>query len=309
VGAGWKEQLLKLQQRYPGKPILVVEFGHPALEGIFNNTLGEDAQALSLEAQFAGLTNDAVCGALIWCYAHHPWPEEPFINYMTTAPFGVVTRDRRRLAAWPIVQRMFHQRHGREVPQPQKDACGTSRDIGIQMQRPHMRDIPQHPLPEGYSIRPMRKTDGALWTDVQRDSEPILRIDDNLFWREFGNDPQAIERRCFLIYDSQNLAVGTISAWYIRGFKGKDAGRIHWIAIRPSQRGKGLARSAMTFAMNQLAQWHEAACLTASNSRLTAIKIYLEFGFLPDVENDAQAAAWRQVAAELDHPALASFRV
>ena len=244
-----------------------------------------------------------VCGAVIWCYAHHPWPEENFLRYVNTSPFGIVSRQRRRLASWPVVQRMFHERlcKALSVPSPRQAA---SRDLPVRMIRRHMKNLPQYDLPEGYTIGPMGRGDGALWTDVQRDAEPVLEITDHIFWQEFGDDPAGIERRCYLIRDPRHLAVGTISGWYSRDFRGQDWGRIHWVAVRPSQRGKGLARAGMTYAMNRLAEWHERAWLLTSTTRLPAIRIYLDFGFEPDMQTEADAVAWRQVAAELDHPTL-----
>ena len=56
--------------------------------------------------------------------------------------------------------------------------------------------------------------------------------------------------------------------------------------------------------MERLAQWHERALLETHSKRVRAIKLYLDFGFEPDMQTEADAVAWRQVAAELDHPAL-----
>ena len=101
-----------MHQQYPGKPILVTEFGHPSLEGVFCNGLGEDVQARAIEVQFAAMTAPYVSGATIWCYADHPWPEFDCIKFLTMSPFGVVTRERRKLEAFHIVRRIFRERQG-----------------------------------------------------------------------------------------------------------------------------------------------------------------------------------------------------
>jgi GNAT superfamily N-acetyltransferase len=124
---------------------------------------------------------------------------------------------------------------------------------------------------------------------------------------EFGDDLEAIQWRCFLLTDAEGVAIGTISAWYSREFRGQDYGRIHWFAIRPGHQGRGLGRAALSYAMQRLAEWHERAWLATSTGRLAAIKLYLDFGFAPDLEPDGARDAWREVATYLDHPGLAGI--
>jgi len=303
-GRWWREHLAALHSQCPGRPILVTEFGYPCLDGVFGSAIGEEAQAAAIEAEARGLTGAYVCGAVIWCYADHPWPEEEFISYLTTSPFGVVSRTRRRKLAFGTVQRIFSERAGLPTqPAPGAHVPGAA-DPYLVMIRPNLEDIPEFPFPEGYSMRPMRPGEDTLWTDIQRDAERIIPITEDLFEMEFGTDLRATLRRCFFIVNDDGVAVGTISAWYSRDFRREDHGRIHWFAIRPAYRGRGLARPALSFALQRLAEWHERAWLDTSASRLPAIKLYLDFGFLPDLEALRAREAWAGVRAGLDHPAL-----
>jgi GNAT superfamily N-acetyltransferase len=77
---------------------------------------------------------------------------------------------------------------------------------------------------------------------------------------------------------------------------------VHWVALRKRVQGKGLGKAMMTYAMNQLAQWHERAYLGTQTRRISAIKLYLNFGFRPLLDTPGAKAAWRQVAQELHHP-------
>lgn len=166
---------------------------------------------------------------------------------------------------------------------------------------------PEVAFPEGFSVRPYQPGDERVWTDIWRDAEPLLSIDDNLFAREFGSDWGALRWRCFFIVDERGCAVGTVTAWYSRDFKGQDWGRIHWLAVRPAYQGRDLAKAAMSFALKQLAQWHERAWLDTSGGRLGAIKIYLDFGFVPDMDAPGAKVAWQQVQQKLNHPMLARY--
>lgn len=105
----WRRSLAELHARWPDKPILVTEFGYPSVEGMAGNPLGEDRQAEAIRTEFRGMGASYVCGTIIWCWADHPWPEESFIRYMTTSPFGVVTRDRRALRALACVREIFRR--------------------------------------------------------------------------------------------------------------------------------------------------------------------------------------------------------
>jgi beta-glucuronidase len=299
----WIQNITRLRQVNPGKPVLVTEFGNPAFEGVRGNFIGEDSQAHVIETEFAAMTPDLVCGATIWCYADHPWPEDDFVRHITTSPFGVVTRQRRRKQAAAVVERLFRQR--RQLPDPPpRPMPGPDEDVPVRMVRSHMRDIPQASFPIGFSIRTMRPDEGPLWTDVQRDAERMFSISDDLFDREFGHDPQGIARRCFLIVNEHGAAVGTLSAWYSRDEEGKESGQIHWVAVRPAYQGKGLARAGLAYAMNKLAEWHGSAWLGTSTSRLPALKLYLDFGFGPLIRSDADLFAWRRVREKLRHAGL-----
>jgi hypothetical protein len=109
-GAYFRAMLAELHAHYPEKPILVTEFGHPCIAGVQGGQWGEDTQARLIADAFSGMDAPYCCGATIWCYADHPWPEEPFFHALMMSNFGVVTRDRRPRRSFPAVLRMFIER-------------------------------------------------------------------------------------------------------------------------------------------------------------------------------------------------------
>jgi GNAT superfamily N-acetyltransferase len=181
-------------------------------------------------------------------------------------------------------------------------------NIPVRMIRPHLRDIPQVPMPPGFRVRGMTHADITLWTEIERDAEPFLTIGDDLFMKEFGDDLPAIAERCYLIETDGGYAVSTISAWYNRPETNLAPGRIHWVATRPAYQRRGLARAGLSYAMNRLAQWHDRAMLGTSTGRLGAIQLYLDFGFFPDLSADRATEAWTQVRDSLNAPDAASER-
>ena len=109
-GAYFRAMIDELHRRYPDKPILVTEFGHPSFAGVIGGQFGEQTQARLIEDAFGGMDAPYCCGATIWCYADHPWPEEEHFYALTMSNFGVMTRDRRPRRSFAAVKRMFTER-------------------------------------------------------------------------------------------------------------------------------------------------------------------------------------------------------
>ena len=298
----WRDNLQKLHKIYPQKPILVTEFGYASFEGVYGNGFGEDTQAQAIEKEFAGMDAPYVCGATIWCWADHPWPPSifSFSYYLGISPYGVVTRERRKLMAYRTVRRIFREKQGFVEPPRKESSPGT----GVTMIRPNLLDIPQIPFPEGFSIRPMRTDEGAIWRDIERDAERYFSVSDEIFYHQFGSDLPATQWRSYLIFNEKGVAVGTISAWYVRDFRNEDYGLVHWVAVRPAYHNKGIGKAALSYALNQMAQWHDKAYLNTSIERIPAIKLYLDFGFLPDLDSPHALEKWRKLKENLKHPVL-----
>lgn len=301
----WREGLNHLHTLYPDKPILVTEFGRPALYSAYDGWYDQRKQAETIEREFGSFDAPYVCGATVWCWADHAWPPSTFsfCSRLAVSPFGVVTRDRRRKMAYFTVRRLFHARQGWPLGAEHPLQRGPA-GYEVYMVRPHLRDIPVVPLPPGFRIRTMRPDDGALWTDIWRDAEPFMEIGRDLFQEQFGHDLRALTWRGFIVEDERGVGVATITAWYHRTFKGEDYGMIHWVAVRRAYWGRGLGKAMLSHALRQMAQWHKQAFLGTQTKRLAAIKLYLDFGFMPDLENDGAQEAWREVKTNLHHPVL-----
>jgi GNAT superfamily N-acetyltransferase len=241
----------------------------------------------------------------VWCWADHPWPANVFTycHGLAVSPYGVVARDRRPKQALATVRRLFRARQGVPEEQAVPPPRGPSGDV-LYMVRHSLTDLPAVAFPEGYDIRAMQPNEGGLWQDIERDAESFFRIEDGLFERVFGSNLAATAWRCFLVTGPRGVAVGTLSAWSDTQYLGEPWGQVHWVAIRPAYQRKGLARAALAYTLQQLAQWHERAYLGTQSLRLPAIRLYLEMGFVPDLRHLGAPEAWANVAQQIDHPAL-----
>jgi hypothetical protein len=99
--AWWVTHLEELHRDYPGKPILVTEFGGEADRDI-------DWQIGRLKAGFEGTGASYVCGIAIWCWADHPWDKTWLKSPLS--PYGVFSRDRTPRPSGEIAKQGFLER-------------------------------------------------------------------------------------------------------------------------------------------------------------------------------------------------------
>lgn len=176
--------------------------------------------------------------------------------------------------------------------------------IDIKMSRENLDDIPECALPSGYSIRWYHPGDKDLWLRIHSLADEYSRITPGLFDVEFGADEQVLsERQCFL-YDGDNIAVGTASAWFDH-HESESLGRIHWVAITPQHQGKGLAKPLLVSICHRLKSLgHSRTFLTTQTCRIPAINLYAKFGFIPVIGSARDREIWRELEKHIKYPLL-----
>lgn len=176
----------------------------------------------------------------------------------------------------------------------------------ISMIREHLEDIPQFPLPPGFSVRWFQDGDESIWRDIQSAAEKYFEIAPDLFAKEFGSDASVLnERMCFLL-DERQRPIGTATAWFNNDYNGFPHGRVHWVAIVPEMQGRGLSKPLMTIVCNRLRELgHGRAYLGTATVRFPAIRLYSTFGFLPEIKGDQDREIW----SELEQKIQDGFRI
>jgi GNAT superfamily N-acetyltransferase len=178
------------------------------------------------------------------------------------------------------------------------------KDISVGMYRPHMRDIPEHELPAGYSFRPYKIGDSDPWVHVQRTANiGIGEVTRQTWVNDFSEQEELMPERSWFVLDPEGKDVASITAWW-RGDTDPHQGLIHWVAVLPECQGKGMGKAIMTRAMLWLAEQYDDAYLGTCTLRIPAIKVYLDFGFEPDMTRDDAEEAWGLIRGVLKHPAL-----
>ena len=176
-------------------------------------------------------------------------------------------------------------------------------NIRLTMVRETAMDIPQYALTNGFSVRWYQPGDETAWLEIQSKADIYNKIEPGLFQTAFGETPGELkDRQCFLLNSNKN-PIGTATAWFNNDFKEKRYGRLHWIAIVPEMRGRGLAKPLLTHVCNRLLNLgHSQSYLTTSSKRLRAIKLYLKFGFNPNYDCEQEELVWKSIYQKLNVP-------
>jgi GNAT superfamily N-acetyltransferase len=179
------------------------------------------------------------------------------------------------------------------------DQENTQSNIPVSMIRDNLEDILKFDLPVGYKFLWYRKGDEKHWTRIQKASDNLNNITDDLFYEEFGDNYQLLnQRQCFTFHKGQ--VVGTATAWFNENYKGKPYGRLHWVAIIPSKQGLGLSKPLMTVVCERLRMLgHNRAYLTTDSARIPAINLYLKFGFRPEINSQEDLDVWLKIQENL----------
>lgn len=173
-----------------------------------------------------------------------------------------------------------------------------------------LKGFPHFALPMGYTIRGYQAGDEAAWIQLHKigDSISTCEFNEALFRKEFGWDVESLRSRMFYVVAPDGEIVGTTTAWFTD--EETSRGRIHWVIVHPQHRQQGISKAMLGHAMQRLAQSHEQAMLVTSLDRPWAIKLYLDFGFLPapsEASDPGHFDGWAALQKTLNHPRLADW--
>jgi len=151
--------------------------------------------------------------------------------------------------------------------------------------------IKEYVLPEGYSFsRYQGEEDKEAW------GRCIVPGLDGDFDERLTNEGVDIWTDLFFL-DYEGEHVGTISA-YMQPEKGMC--RIHMVGIRSDFRGKGLSKYLMMIAEKKMKdEGVPLAYLTTDEFRVSAIKCYLDAGFLPVEYSSGMQERWESLLETL----------
>jgi ribosomal protein S18 acetylase RimI-like enzyme len=136
--------------------------------------------------------------------------------------------------------------------------------------------------------------DAEHWARVEALAGEFSSADEALreFEEEFGPRRSLLHDRCFFLVDGEDTPIGTAMAWD-GDFAGEVRGRVHWVGIVPAYQGRGLAKPLLSTVLQRLARDHRAAFLTTQTTTWRAVNLYLNFGFVPYLDDASGVEGWR----------------
>jgi mycothiol synthase len=166
------------------------------------------------------------------------------------------------------------------------------------MRRPDLVDLP--PAPAG--------VESASADDIPRLASLLTAAFDEA-WdvdrvrRDLIDDPSV--RRTLIIRDG-DVVVATASARVLPSdYPG--AGYVHWVASDPTRRGQGLGFSVTLAVLHDfIAEGLLAAVLETDDQRLSAIRVYLGLGFVPQYRDESHQLRWSKIFTALVEERLRS---
>ena len=175
-------------------------------------------------------------------------------------------------------------------------------NVEVKMVRDNLQELREIPCLDGYHFVNFAPGDEDEWVALYAAAEPFLTIDRALFDEKFRGDVKALcERMIFMVQNNGNETrrrrrrdiIGTAVAWYDDKQHTTEWGRLHWVAIHPDFQGKGLSKPLVATTLQRLVKLgHSKAYLITSTGRVAAIKLYLQFGFVPEPRNEMEQDAW-----------------
>ena len=148
------------------------------------------------------------------------------------------------------------------------------------LKRDDLRDIPTPHVPDGYAIRHYTRGDEEAWIEIHQIADRFNEITRDLYWSQFGSDFRTIRQRQLYAVSKCGRAVGTVSAWFPEPEVDPALGRLHWLAVEPSEQRKGLGTALVLATLALLRELgYQGAYLTTSSRREEALHLYEACGF------------------------------
>lgn len=172
----------------------------------------------------------------------------------------------------------------------------TVQNIHVLMTKDDLENINKKELPKGYSFCFYKDGMDEEWVNIQLRSKHILdaKEGEEYFKSVFLKNKSLLKERLLFIKDGAGNLVGTGAIWDGKHFPGDENRkfRLHWIAVDPDHGGKGLAKALISKLLETFRdeKMGDGLYLSTQTCSYVAIKIYLEFGFIPyDEKNNKKA--------------------
>ena len=167
------------------------------------------------------------------------------------------------------------------------------------MRRPHLNDVPQAPLPDGFQVREA----SARPADEVELAKVLSEAFHESWTRETVEErlTHAKDVKAVYVVSGPHGTVATASSRYLPD-RFPSEGYVHWVATLPSQTQRGLASYLIARLLCDFQErGYIAAVLETDDFRVPAIRTYLKMGFIPlyEVGQEDHRDRWSAVFQEV----------
>jgi len=153
-----------------------------------------------------------------------------------------------------------------------------------------VRQLPDVPLPPGYTLRTYRPGDEGNWLTLLHqagfDSWTLERF------VPYMREAERVQGSHCIQYDDQLVAATFAS----HRRPAPPEGRLDYVIAHPDHSGKKLGKTVCTAVLRYLVgRGYQHIFLLTDDSRLPALKVYLDLGFRPVINRRDMLARWETI--------------
>lgn len=173
--------------------------------------------------------------------------------------------------------------------------------------------IPKFSLPDGFHFEFYQNGDRDEWIEIEKSAKEFDCFEQGIdAWnRYFLGKEKELETRMVFIVDSSGKKVATATAFYdITGKDNSGSAWLHWVAVKREYQGKGLSKPLISYVLSLMkAMGYTQAKIPTQTTTWVAVKIYLDFGFLPISKNaETSYIGWSIIKQLTNHKSLVEFK-
>ena len=159
----------------------------------------------------------------------------------------------------------------------------------LKMWRPSDLELPNYPVPEGFTIRAMRPGEEADWSYCCLGEFGVAEVTPDRFYKSIGAD-FPMDHVFYACKDDKPVATASAQVKY------DNQPFLHYIAVNGEYRGCKLAKPLIATVLHKHASEGRLGCfLTTDDPRLPAIRTYLTMGYRPVLWSDDARERWEKV--------------
>lgn len=173
-------------------------------------------------------------------------------------------------------------------------------------------EVLQYALPDGFHFEFYKRGDKDVWIEIEQSAKEFDSYEQGLdAWeRYYAKRENELENRMVFIVNDNGEKVATATAFYDITNKDKSAsGWLHWVAVKRDYQCKRLSKPLISYVLrlSQTLGYTHIKIPTQTTTWL-AVKIYLDFGFMPVSQNAVSSFnGWCIIKALTNHKSLDEF--